>query len=521
MNLRTRLTAAFVAVALPGAALAAATATVVDRALAAEQSRRQEEIRDEIERWIVSERRELEDELRRLVARLAEIASSAEPMGAGQRWSASTLGEAAAAARLDVLAWVDGGRLVASVHLPAAVGDPAPFSLPAPERSGVRQELVAGNPPHPVAAVLAWAPGPGSAFVYGGRRLDRSRLERLGRLAGASLRVGPAKGPGLPLPGLDGPALRLGVTVDPSELETARRWLFSLGAAVAVAGVAAALAVGATLARRLSGPVLALADAAERVRRGDLEVRVPAGPSGEIGALVAGFNQMTAELAEARVRAARAERAAAWRDVARRLAHEIKNPLSPMRLGMQNLQKAWARQHPALGEILDESTRSVLEEVAALDRLVTEFSAFARLPSPVPRPTPPAALVSAAVRLYQNRLEASVEPGLPEVLADPALVQRVLVNLVKNAEEAGAGSIRLTARASGDGVSLVVEDDGPGMDPEQLASARRGDFSTKAGGSGLGLNIATRVAEEHGGRLDIDSTAGEGTRVALWLPAVP
>ena len=250
--------------------------------------------------------------------------------------------------------------------------------------------------------------------------------------------------------------------------------------------------------------------------------------TGEVGELVEGFNAMTAELRSTTARAAAAERVAAWREVARRLAHEVKNPLTPVAMSVETLREAWARRRPDFGELFEEGTRAISEEVRRLVRIVDAFSRFARLPEPVRQPVPAAELLGAALALYpeaegEPRVVRALAPDLPVVEVDRDQLQQVLQNLLVNALEAlaprGRGTVKVAARRHEGGLLVSVEDDGPGLSPADLARVFEPYFTTKEGGTGLGLAIADRIAREHGGRLEASSAEGRGATFTLWLPA--
>ena len=556
MRLQTKLVGAFVIVALPGIAASVAAVRLFDQVITDEIDSRTREV-------VAETRLLLESELSDIAERVEAVARSSDPTLAalaepdrdpignerGEDWAPA----AASSRRLDVLAVAiqepDGSfALASSAHLPAAVGDPPTVdlvALPAGEtRTGLILEMVEGNPPRHVAALVAMhAPSAfgGRLFIYGGRRLDARLLGRVARIGQAHLVLkvdrfiahfpeapdvsfgGKPDALTLPRLGAGAPG-RLEVSVNNLRMWSARGRFMWLAQITAIAALVLGLAGGLVLAGRMAQPVRALSSAAERVGAGDLEVQVAPTSRDEVGTLVKVFNRMTRDLRDARVRIQQAERVAAWREVARQLAHEIRNPLSPMRLGMENLRKAWSKKHPRLEEILEESTRSVLEEVSALDRLVTSFSTFAQLPAPDPEPTPPVELLEAAARLYDARVEVEgpVDEDLPEVAADRDLIGRALVNAIKNALEAGAGRVTLRAARADEagrlGVRIEVNDDGPGMSAEILERAGSLHFTTKARGSGMGLAVVKRTLEDHGGALHISSQPGAGTCIQMWLP---
>lgn len=527
MKLRARLGLAFVAVVLPSSLTAFYAVARFEGWVDEELERRRDEVTRAVDEAV---RRELAS----LPATLERAARQLERSPTDGRWAP----ERAAALGLDLLSVLEEGRIASSAHLPMSEGDRAPSWAGVGASRGFGLSYVDGNPPTRQPALLAVLPLERDRILFGGRRLDERFLGPIARVAQAEIqllregevlaRFGPElDGPrsSLPLPPMTpgDAAAELTVALDATRLLSAAARTAQLVRVGAFGGLAIALLLAAVLAARLTHPLAVLAAALERVGRGDPEVRVPASRRDELGQLARGFNRMTEDLARAQTQLLRAEREAAWREMAKRLAHEIKNPLSPMRLGMENLRKAWQKQHPLLGEILEESTTSVLDEVRALDRLVGTFSSLARLPTPEPRPTAPQSLLEGVARLYELP-PPEIDEALPPVLADPDAVHAALVNLVKNGREAG-GSVQLSARPGSlegqTGVWLDVLDDGPGMEPEVARRAPEAAFTTKSTGSGLGLAIVSRTMEAHGGRFELESTLGRGTRASLWLPYAP
>jgi two-component system nitrogen regulation sensor histidine kinase NtrY len=224
----------------------------------------------------------------------------------------------------------------------------------------------------------------------------------------------------------------------------------------------------------------------------------------------------------------RAQKIAAWREVARRLAHEIKNPLTPIQLSAERIRKKVAERARDVDAVVEEGTAAIAREVATLKNLVDEFSRFARLPAPQPVPTRLADVVAAVVGLYNGAgsrvaLRARCDPEIPRLLLDPDQIKRVLVNLVDNAVEAmgGEGTVTIEAR-SGEGagfVRLEVADQGPGIRPEDRERLFLPYFSTKKKGSGLGLAIVHRIVSDHHGRIRVEDNQPRGARFVIELPA--
>ncbi|MCB9733666.1 MAG: HAMP domain-containing protein [Deltaproteobacteria bacterium] len=325
----------------------------------------------------------------------------------------------------------------------------------------------------------------------------------------------------------------LTVYVSRDEVKRLTGELLATAAALAsVSGILALLA-GLWISRRISKPLASLAEAATAVAAGEREQRVrePRGRD-EVARLTRAFNSMTEELSDGEERLRQSERVAAWREIARRIAHEIKNPLFPIQMSIETLKKVWERKHPDFDEIFEESTATILEEVGRMKRIVTEFSNFARMPAPKPQPcdlADVAAQVLVLVRETAPEIElVQAGPAEVEVVVDPDMMRQAMLNLVKNAIEALRGKgdaapagARVELRveeAEDDGVRVVVTDNGPGMDEETRKKLFVPYFTTKAEGTGLGLPMVHRIVAEHGGTLRVDSKPDVGTRFALWLP---
>jgi signal transduction histidine kinase len=272
-----------------------------------------------------------------------------------------------------------------------------------------------------------------------------------------------------------------------------------------------------------------MAEGTRRVAAGDLEFRIPRGPRDELGDLVDSFNRMTEGLAAGREAAARAEREAAWREMAKQVAHEIKNPLTPMRLHAQHLLRAQEDGSPDLPEITRKAAATVLRQAEALQRIAADFSAFARLPRRSPGPLDLAPLAREAADLWNGveGVATTVEApeGLPRVFADREEMRMVLVNLCGNGVEAmprgGRLVLRLRAAAGPPAeVLLEVEDTGIGIPPEDVPRLFDPSFSTKTRGTGLGLAIVRRAVEDAGGRVEVRSEPGRGSVFTVRIPAL-
>jgi len=223
----------------------------------------------------------------------------------------------------------------------------------------------------------------------------------------------------------------------------------------------------------------------------------------------------------------RAQKVAAWREVARRLAHEIKNPLTPIQLSAERLRRHFAGAAPQARALVDECTQTIVGEVESLKGLVDEFSQFARMPSPRTVPTDLAQLITDTVALYNGiftdvRIDQRFCPGLPLVRLDPEQIRRVIINLVDNAIEAmerrGAIVVETQLDAANNLVRVVVADNGPGIPAAERDKLFLPYYSTKRRGSGLGLAIVRRIIAEHGGSIDVGDNTPRGTRFTIELP---
>ncbi len=223
----------------------------------------------------------------------------------------------------------------------------------------------------------------------------------------------------------------------------------------------------------------------------------------------------------------RAQKVAAWREVARRLAHEIKNPLTPIQLSAERLRRFFAGAAPPARALVEECTTTIVGEVESLKGLVDEFSQFARMPAPRTVPTDLGGLIVETLALYdgifaQVRIEHRFEPDVPLVRIDAEQVRRVLINLIDNAVEAmerrGVIAVETQLDRGNGVVRVTVADDGPGIPPAEREKLFLPYYSTKRRGSGLGLAIVRRIIAEHGGSIEAGDNVPRGTRFTIELP---
>ena len=297
-------------------------------------------------------------------------------------------------------------------------------------------------------------------------------------------------------------------------------------ALLVLAMLAAAPLLGWLFARRVTSRVGRLHDAALRVGSGDLEVRVRPKGRDELDQLGLAFDAMVAELAQARSRLAYLQKVSAWQEVARRLAHEIKNPLTPIQLAVQELASKYPGDDPYYRSLLATASEILREEITSLRRLVDDFSAFAKLPKVEPAPVDLHHLLTDAVRLqpeWQGLIEVAPAHGPVPALCDRTLFLRVIANLVENALQAAqavgrTAEIRLSAELRGDRSVVVVDDNGPGV-PEVARQSIFDPYVThRPGGTGLGLAIVRKIVIDHGGDVSVEPAPSGGARFVIELP---
>ncbi len=295
----------------------------------------------------------------------------------------------------------------------------------------------------------------------------------------------------------------------------------------AIAFILLGSAIGYWAAERISDPVSRLTRATRRLAAGDLEAHVLVRTSDELGRLVEAFNGMADDLRRQRTQLEKTNRLEAWAEMARQVAHDIKNPLTPIQLNAEHLRRVHVDRGRPLDGMVDECVNNILLQVRLLRQLASEFSSFASSPQARPAPTPLGPLLDEILTPYQvalaGRITFTHEGAAALVLqVDRVLLARALTNVIENALHAMPGQGRLAVRAhpaDAGRVRLDVEDSGIGMDAEALGRIFEPYFSTKATGTGLGLTIARRNVELNGGTIEVASTPGVGTTVSMWLPA--
>ncbi len=302
----------------------------------------------------------------------------------------------------------------------------------------------------------------------------------------------------------------------------------------------AAIAVGVLLARSVSTRIVRLAETTRRVGGGDLTTRADESGADEVGDLARAFNRMLAEIEATRARIEYLQRIGAWQEMARRLAHEIKNPLTPIQLAVEEVHERYAGDDGAYRKLLDATLEVVEAEVGTLRRLVGEFSDFARLPQARLSPGDLAAFLREQTEQALLPEEGSEEDrarapritvafDVPERPApahlDRQMLRRALINLIRNSAQAirdqgrKDGQVRVSLGRSGDFWVIDVDDDGPGIPAESRERIFDPYVTTKQDGTGLGLAIVKKVIVEHGGVISAQESPLGGARVRITIPS--
>jgi two-component system nitrogen regulation sensor histidine kinase NtrY len=486
--------------------------------------------------------------------------------------------------QLDFLEFVDGqGTILSSAEWPAKFGyqDASATSVAAREAFLRREELPDGTAALGVFAIREVRVGDKPLFVIGGRRLDRDFLARLQPAPGMRAMLYQNLGNGfspklvisssgpvqsadslvplirevqlqareltalvhwspnasddetvdaIPLMGLDHELLGSLLVADSRrpyvEIRRQIRATALLGGAV---GVVLAVLLSGWAAARVTRPVEQLARAARQVAGGDWHTQVTVASADELGELADSFNRMTNELLQQKERLVQSERVAAWRELARRLAHELKNPLFPLQLTVENLLRARQQSMEKFEEIFKESSSTLLAEIANLKTIVSRFSEFSRMPQPQFQRVQLNDVVDGVVQLFRAQFRAperaaiecklELADALPPVAADPELLHQALSNLVLNAMDAmpQGGTLTLRTRREGEWAIFEVADTGAGLTPEECERLFTPYYTSKTHGTGLGLAIVQSVVSDHGGTVNVRSETGRGTTFVVEL----
>ena len=491
----------------------------------------------------------------------------------------------AASQQLDFLEFVDNqGTIISSAQWPAKFGykETLPLVSPIPQGAFLKQEELPDDRALGLFAVKELGLGEKPFFVVGGRRIDKDFLASLELPAGMRALFYQNLGNGfspqflidssgaaqhsdriapiirqlqqqrretttlahwssnsaddetidaIPLTGRDEQLLGILLIANSRRpYVELRQHIRSAALLSGSAGIVLAILLSGWAAARVTRPVEQLARAARDVASGNWNTQVAVTSYDELGELAESFNRMTRDLLAQKEHLLQAERVAAWRELARRLAHELKNPLFPLQLTVENLLRARQQSPQQFEEIFQESSSTLLAEIANLKTIIARFSEFSRMPQPQFQQIHLNEVVQNVGRLFQAQLHAPerapiecklelAEPMEP-IAADPDLLHRALSNLILNAVDAmpSGGTLALRTGQHGDRSYVEVSDTGTGLTPEECAHLFTPYYTSKPHGTGLGLAIVQSVISDHGGRISVQSEAGRGTTFVVELP---
>jgi len=314
------------------------------------------------------------------------------------------------------------------------------------------------------------------------------------------------------------------------ELVLLRNQILKIAAVVALAAIFIGLLLSWWVSSRITRPLEELANGARDVASGRWDTRIHVQASDEIGQLADAFNNMTRTLAAQKEKLVQTERVAAWRELARRLAHELRNPLFPLQITVENLQRARQLGPEQFQEVFSEGTATLKAELANLNSIVGRFSDFSKMPAPQFTQVQVNDTLRNAVRLFEPQFTAVGKPSitteyfvnesLPEIDADPDLLHRAFQNLVLNALDAmpAGGTLTLRTTDADDCVRIEIADTGKGLTPEECSRLFTPYYTTKHQGTGLGLAIVQSVVSDHHGTITVSSEEGRGATFRIELP---
>lgn len=307
-----------------------------------------------------------------------------------------------------------------------------------------------------------------------------------------------------------------------SELARRNAIIFSMYAVIVLLVIIMATA----LANRIAAPIHQLTVATKRVARGETDITLDVkNPDRDIGELIKSFETMTRELERSRDELVRAERELAWKEMARQVAHEIKNPLTPMKLSMQHLRQTYRDKVKNFDQVFEDVSRTIIEQIDALSRIAGEFAHFARLPKPHIETVDVNGILREAVALFERephvRFDVALDTGVPALRADKDELRRAFINIIRNGIQAmhGAGTITIQSHLRDNDIVVTIRDTGSGISDEAKAKLFEPNFSTKTDGMGLGLAITRKIIDDLGGNISIESVVDAGTTVTVVLPS--
>lgn len=310
-----------------------------------------------------------------------------------------------------------------------------------------------------------------------------------------------------------------------TNISNVRRTIIIILALSSILVFTISLWISSLIAREITEPIQRLVNGTREVAQGNLDYQVKIPGGDEVGILSESFNQMTIRLKQYADELKQAEKSAAWKEIAQKLAHEIKNPLTPIQLSAERLKRRYYMNREGYEQILDDCTNVIIDEVERLRRLLDEFSQFARMPVINLLPSNINDIIDESIRLYGElpeniKLNKNYTETLPQILIDPDQMIRAFFNIIKNAIEAmqNGGNLLVTTKEMGEYIEIEISDTGIGIHKELMKNLFTPHFSTKRGGAGLGLAIVKKIIVDHGGDISVRSKEGEGTTFTIKIP---
>lgn len=392
-------------------------------------------------------------------------------------------------------------------------------------------EELAEGPALGIFAVRRTATADPAAFVWvvGGFRLDDEFLKALAAQDGMQVSwkresiAADSTVTAIPLHDPDGRTLAtIYVGQSQKELAEIRSTIRLTAWWVGAAGVALGALLSLWASLRVTRPLQRLAESVQAVAQGEWQARAEVRSNDEVGRLARDFNLMTEQLVDQKRRMLQAERVAAWREIARRLAHELKNPLFPLQITIENLRKVRETKPEQFEEVFEECTRTLLAELDQLKLIIGRFSDFARMPAPRFEATDVNEVVRELTRLQMSesvQVQTELATSLPAAHADPDQLKRAIRNLTLNAMDAlpEGGVVTIRTKERNGRVCVEVSDTGKGLTAEECERLFTPYYTTKQHGTGLGLAIVQSVISDHKGAISVESQPGQGTTFRLEL----
>jgi two-component system nitrogen regulation sensor histidine kinase NtrY len=289
------------------------------------------------------------------------------------------------------------------------------------------------------------------------------------------------------------------------------------------------IAVSVFLSRSIAKPVLDLADAAKSVASGNFNIRLERSSPDELSLLFQSFNEMVAQLNESREILYQTQKLEAWREMARKLVHEIKNPLTPIKLSAERIRKRYSEGHPEIDNIVMTGSETIIEGVNVLMRILSEFSKFARLPDMKPEYKSLNPVIENCINFFHGHegvtFHLELDSNVPDTYFDRMLLRQALTNIIQNAIDAieSNGNIYVQSKLVQNGndfIRISIRDDGAGISEEDRGRIFEPTFSTKEKGTGLGLTIVEKIILEHHGKIYLNSARGKGSEFIVELPVI-